>query len=1166
VRVVESRLRVAATDLANFLACRHLTRLDAAAAYGLVKPTLYHDVGAEALEQRGREHEARVLGSFAARGWRIENLAAGEGDRTEAAAATAAAMRDGIDVIYQGTLLVSDRLGLPDFLVRADLLGSSAAIGRPSYEVVDAKLARAAKARAVLQTTFYSALAAEVQGCEPEYMYLALGDEELHRFRVADYAAYTRQAGDLLSGFAAVRPSFPSADTYPEPVEHCAICRWRWSCQQRRRDDDDLSLIAGISTRQRKALKSVGITSRRAFAGLDLVPKLERVSQDSMAKAHAQARLQVAGEDSGRLLWDFTIPERTEDGQLAPNRGLTALPLPSDGDLFFDIEGARYYSEDSKEYGLQYLFGIVDTSELDQRGRPAYHGFWSFDRREEKLAFERLVDFIAERKRRHPGLHVYHYNHYEPTALDHLSELHETREDVIGRLMGRFATREEEVDNLLRGRVFVDLYRVVRQGVRASVESYSLKRIEGLYEFRREVELQDVNERMVRFDIALDDHTAAQDLESRRLIEGYNEDDCRSTLGLRGWLEERRDDLAASLGHEVVPRPTQPEVPEAGVDPDVEALREALLAGIPKDARSAEQEGRGLMADLLEWHRRDAKPGWWRFFHLHDLTDKDLVGEPDAIGGLGLEGPVGEVKRSWIVRYRFPPQEQPFRQGDQAVDPRTGKQWAVHAADDAAGTLDLRRGKDNDSPHPTSLIAPGAIDTSTHRARLRDLAAKVVAFGSGEWGRGPELDLLLRRRPRLGPDPTSLRERGELAVDAGRRLAVALIDCHLPIQGPPGTGKTYTGAKQISDLVGRGRRVGVTANSHAAIRNLLDEAAEQNELGRPLLIAQKPDSEGIFASRNATVYSHSSQVLNAIRTGEAEVVGATTWLWAREDFRDTVDVLIVDEASQMSLANVLAAAHAAPNLVLLGDPLQLGQPSSAAHPPGAGVSALGRVLGDATTMPDDRGLFLDRTRRMHPNVCAFTSEVFYEDRLQALDILVNQAVLGSGQLAGSGLRVVDVVHDGNDGSSPEEALVVAELVVELKNRDWRTATGEIEPIGLEGVLVVTPFNAQVHQIEEALRGRGITGARVGTVDKFQGQQAPVVVYSTASSSAEDAPRGMEFLYDLRRLNVATSRARCLAILVSSPELVRVYCRTPRQMVLANALCRFRELASAVATE
>lgn len=1159
MKIIDSGLRITATDVANFIACRHLTRLDLAVAHQMVSAPALHDVGAKALEERGLQHERQIFEGFRARGWTVENQRTNEQDRKRESEATAAAIRHGADVIYQGTLLVDDRLGLPDFLVRADLLGSPSGAG-PSYEVVDAKLARSAKARAVLQTTFYSELLGEVQNHRPDYMHLALGSQELLSLRVADYAAYARQVFRLFGECTSDGAVYPPTDTYPEPVEHCAICRWRIVCDKQRRNDDDLSLIAGITARQRKALKQSGIATRRGFAVLDEVPKFDRVSQQSMAKVHAHARLQVNGEDAKCLLWEFVEPERDNEGALAPNRGLTALPPSSPGDLFFDIEGARYYSEDGKEYGLQYLFGIVDTADHDNDGKPRYHAFWSFDRRGEKRAFEELVDFIVERRQRNPDLHVYHYNHYEPTALDHLAELHETREDVIGRLMGRFATREAEVDDLLRGRVFVDLYRVVRQGIRASVESYSIKRLEPLFGFERQVELQDVNERMVLFEIALDDDAAAADRDTQAVIQGYNEDDCRSTLGLRDWLEARRSDLEACLDEEI-PRPVPPQQEELHLDAEVETLRAALLADVPEQERTAEQEARALMADLLEWHRRDAKPGWWRFFHLHDLTDDELFGEPDAIAGLQLERVVGEVKRSHIVRYRFPPQEHPFGQGDTGCDPRTGKQWTIHQVDDAAGTLDLRRGKKNTSPHPTALVEPGPIKTESHRARLRDLASEVAAFGEADWGPGPELDLLLRRPPQVGTTSgASLRLPHEEGVDAGRRLALALIDSHLPIQGPPGSGKTYTAAKQVYDLVGAGRRVGVTANSHAVIRNLLDEVAKQNELGRPLRIAQKPDPEGVFVSPSATPYQDATQLLSAVKSGDADVIGGTTWLWTDEDFRDSIDVLVVDEASQMSLANVLAAAHAAPNLILLGDPQQLGQPSAAAHPPGSGISALERVLGDNVTMPEDRGLFIEHTRRMHPAVCAFTSEVFYDNRLASLKKLRNQTVLGDGPMSGTGLRVVDVLHDGNDNSAPEEAEVVAGLVAELHTKQWRNADRDIAVIGLAGILVVTPFNAQVHEIETALESRGIAGARVGTVDKFQGQQAPVVIYSMASSTAEDAPRGMEFLYDLRRLNVATSRARCLAILVSSPELVRVFCRTPRQIVLANALCRFREMA------
>jgi predicted RecB family nuclease len=295
MRTVDGQLRIAAGDVANFVACRHLTRLDLAVAHQLVRAPMVEDVGAKALEERGLEHERQVLEGFRARGWSVDDQrTGGQGWERDSADATAAAMRRRADVIYQGTLLVDDRLGLPDFLVRADLLGSPMGAD-PLYEVVDAKLARSAKARAVLQATFYSELVGAVQGHMPENMHLALGSQELLHLRVADYAAYTRQVRRLLGTLAEDDAQFPPADTYPEPVEHCAICRWRSTCQQQRRDDDDVSLVAGITARQRKALKQAGIATRRGFAALEEVPNLDRVNRQSMTKAHAQARLQVDG-------------------------------------------------------------------------------------------------------------------------------------------------------------------------------------------------------------------------------------------------------------------------------------------------------------------------------------------------------------------------------------------------------------------------------------------------------------------------------------------------------------------------------------------------------------------------------------------------------------------------------------------------------------------------------------------------------------------------------------------------------------------------------------------------------------------------------------------------------------------------------------------------------
>ena len=628
MKITEGRVRLAASDVANFLACRRLTQLDLLMARKELEPPRRYDIGFEDLVRRGEVHERVVLERFRADGHDVVDVSGEE----DGAGATAEAIQSGAGVIYQGTLAGGGPgtalFGRPDFLVRAELLPAPDGESRPGgvhYEVVDAKLARSAKARAVLQASFYSHLLAGVQKVEPRWMHLALGNGEFASFKVDDFAAYERQTRRLL---AAAIGGDPAAEVYPEPVEHCAICRWRELCADRRRNDDDLSLVAGMTTGQRRALKGAGISTRREFAGLAELPQVDRVSPDVLRSAQRQARLQVASENDGVIPYEILDPERDGDGGLVANRGLLALPEPADGDLFFDIEGARYYSEDGREFGLQYLFGVVDTAEVDEAGLPRYTQIWACDRPGEKRAFEELIDFITERRAARPGLHVYHYNHYEPTSVDHLTELHGTRQEAVGALMGRFATREDEVDDLFRLGVFTDLYRVVRQGVRAGVENYSIKRLEPLCGYDRRVDLAEATRSLIALEAALEDGTAAGAGDRQRVVAGYNEDDCRATLALRDWLEERRAELAERLGQEL-PRPAFAEKPGAAEDPETARIRSALLAGVSAEtsgaiawdvsAETSEGQARALLADLLDWHRREDKPAWWRYFYLRTL-------------------------------------------------------------------------------------------------------------------------------------------------------------------------------------------------------------------------------------------------------------------------------------------------------------------------------------------------------------------------------------------------------------------------------------------------------------------------------------------------------------------------------------------------------------------
>jgi uncharacterized protein len=1168
VKITDSQVRLSASDVANFLACQHLTRLDLLRARGELAPPRRFDVGFQDLIKRGEAHEREVLDRFRVQGRDVVEIS--EGPDATAASATMEAIRDGAELIYQGVLVAagaSDHqalFGRPDFLVRADLLPAPDGGPRPGgthYEVIDAKLARSAKARAVMQTSFYSHVLADLQGVNPRWMHLALGNGEFASLKVNDYAAYERQTRHLLSTVIASRPGEnPPSDPYPDPVEHCAICRWSEFCADRRRRDDDLSLIAGITYGQRRALKDAGITTRRGFAALDDLPDLSRVGRASLERAHLQAQLQVASEDEGHIEYEILEPDRDAAGAQIRNRGLLALPEPATGDLFFDIEGARYYSEDREEFGLQYLFGVVDTADTDEGGAPRYTSIWCFDRQGEKRAFEELIDFITERRERNPGLHVYHYNHYEPTSVDHLTELHETRQEAVGRLMGRFATREDEVDDLFRLGVFVDLYRVVRQGLRAGVESYSLKRLEPLCGYRRQVDLREATVNLIAFEAALEEGTASSDRGRQQVVAGYNQDDCRAALALRDWLERRRLELAGRLGQDL-PRPEFQAEARATEDPGVTRVRTALLADVPADPsrRTSGEQAQVLLADLLDWHRREAKPAWWRYFYVRTLSPDELIGEPDAIGGLTGGGVVDQVKRSIVRRFSFPPQEHRFTERDTAHDSITNKGWSICSLDDRNGVVDLKIGGNYSGPLPAALVEGAPIGARAQARRLLDLGRRVMRDGLS--GRDAATALLLRLRPDIGGVTTGpLRRPGETAKEAALRLAVALRDSYLPIQGPPGTGKTFSGADQILELISRGRRVGIIAPSHAVICNFIDEVLKHADAdGTTLRIGQRPDKDNAYLHPRAAQMDY-AQLVRALGDRQLDVAAGTAWMWAREQFQDSIDTLFVDEAGQLSLANVLAVAGAARNLVLLGDPQQLAQPSQAAHPPGAGASALEHILGDHATMPADAGLLLDRTWRMHPQLCEYTSEVFYDGKLTGVDGLSNQEILGEIPPHGSGLRIVEVHHQGNTNASPEEALVVARLVGELVGRAWCDKDGDQLVIGLDDILVVTPYNAQIREIEAALAGGRYAEPRVGTVDKFQGRQAPVVIYSMATSSADEAPRGLEFLYDPHRLNVATSRAKAMAIIVASPDVVRVFCRTTRQMVLVNALCRTWESA------
>jgi predicted RecB family nuclease len=1156
---LDGRTVYAATDLVGFLECEHLTALERSALVDLVERPVRDDPELAVLRDRGIEHEHRFLEWLQVQGHKVvDGRVAPDRPATERglraieadAARTADLMRQGADVIYQATLFNGTWLGYVDFLVRVE---EPSGLGSHAYEVFDTKLARRTKGGALLQMCVYSELVAAVQDRMPEWMHVALGGSghRVDSHRLADYAAYYRTVkGRFLTAVAADHPPVYPLPVVPDPVAHCGVCRWESHCGALRVAADHLSGVAGLRNDQAARLAAAGIGTMADLAALaDPLPEVEGLSEQALGNLRAQAALQVRSRGASAPEYEL-LP-------VQPNLGLAALPEPDQADLFFDIEGDPYAEED----GLEYLLGVWDPLE-DAAGRSAFASWWAHTRQEEKRAFEGFVDFVMERWHRHPGMHVYHYAAYERTR--------------IGLLSTRHATREREVDSMLRGGLFVDLYRVVRQSMRVGVASYSIKKLEPLYALQREIALRDAGSSIVRYEDYIRSVSAgAPDGSILQGIADYNRDDCRSTQELRDWLEARRTALATRDG---TPPPRPGPTEELEREPSARDLRLAdlvarLLATVPavpeRRSQDPEMQALWLLANLLEWHRREEKADWWAFFDRCGRSDAELEEDEEAIGQIRWVAEIGQPGRSVRHRYAFDP-GQPYhlREGDEPANPATAlPAGTIVALDPLRGTLELQWSRRTQRPHPTSLIPRAPFTADAQKAALERIGEWVAANGIAPPGRYQAIrEFLLRLAPRAGQEQgTALVQDGTPVAEAARSLGLRLDRTVLPIQGPPGAGKTYVGAEMILALVAAGRRVGITAFTHRALTNLLDavlqHAADHGQVVRAIRKlegGERPDPAWAY-----TAATSNQVVAEALATGSVHVAAGTSWLWSRPEMEGLVDTLFVDEAGQLSLATVVSVAGAAAGLVLLGDPQQLSQVKKGAHPEGVDLSALEFALDGAAVIRPERGIFLPETYRLHPDVNRFTSEIFYEDQLRSAEPTLRQDLEAPGRLTGTGVRWLPVPHAGNRNASHEEAAVVADLYRDLLDGSWTDQQGVRRRVDPGAILVASPYNAQVELLAETLEP--LAGARngrlrVGTVDKIQGQEAAAVIYSMATSSQDQLPRSMEFLYSLNRLNVATSRGRCLSVVVCSPQLLGVSAHTPFQMRLANALCRFVELA------
>ena len=1142
-----------ASDLCHFAECQYLTVLD---AQHLLTPMVKTPDAQEAelIQRKGYEHEARYLQKLRDQGLSIVNIhdhAKGNRARAEA---TLKAMREGHDIVYQATFLEGNLVGHADFLRRTPV---PSALGNYSYEVMDTKLSRTSKAKFLVQLVFYSRLLAGLQQRDPINMVVVLGDMKEAVYRYADYRHFVEHLLQRYTAF--LDDEAARKQVYPLPCQKCDQCHWRDRCKQKWEDDDHLCRVANITSGQILKLNGAGISTMAQLASLSTRKRIPKLQAATLNNLVMQASLQTEFKKTGVMRWQ---PKPVPAGE---KKGFGRLPLPDVGDLYFDMEGNPLIPG-----GLEYLFGVW----FREDGEEKFKGFWAHSRAEEKRAFEAFMDFVTAHLVRHPGAHVYHYAAYEETALKKLMSLH--------------ATRENQVDALLKNGKLVDLYKVVKEGMWVSEPKYSIKNIEHFYLPARAGDVQNAGASIVFYERWMEEGDAAL----LKKIEDYNRDDVISTCRLHEWLIANRASgllwCAPPQSKESKRKPAQAELSEPAdgmseAERRLASYRSQLMDPLPQDERTwtLEQQLSALVFYFLDFHRRTMKPVWWALFNRNEQDTESWIEDPECIGGLQVvshESIAKQGRSKARERYVCSFPEQDFKlkgPGSALLFPGMhGVNIFQFDREARQITIDV---KGDDAVALPAKFAVGAQDTVSNQKLVEALFRYADTFleqcstitemytPEGLRPRYAALtDFLLRRLPvvRGLKAGDALHQSGD-GVDRILDLALKLDSSVLTIQGPPGAGKTYTGSHLIVGLVKAGKTLGISSNSHKAIHNLLDGVVKVAQAQGVALAGVKkttdtnPDSEydgPLFANAS----SNAEALLTLAPLGSSpiavQIVAGTAWLFADAAADQAFDYLFVDEAGQVSVANLVAMGTSAKNIILLGDQMQLSQPVQGVHPGDSGLSSLDYLLRGQATIAPEAGVFLETTFRMCPDVCQFISEAVYDGRLlpdvrtRGQRLVLDKTAHAA--LAATGVQHVPVFHEGCSQRSDEEVRLVRELLESLLQQHYVDHTGNTHPMTLNDVLVVAPYNVQVNALKDALPEH----ARVGTVDKFQGQEAEVVIVSMTTSSQEDLPRFMDFLFSKNRLNVAISRARCLALFIANPKLMEIDCSTPEQMALVNTVC------------
>lgn len=1101
------------SDLITFMDSPFASAMDKSR---ILNPALNQDIDPEdalfkSLQNKGDKHEKLFIENMKLEGCDIVDINQSSAPKT--LEMTLAAMREGRNIIAGGYLSHGQFAGTSDILAKVP---GKSLLGNYHYEVWDIKLSKQIKPYFAIQLCCYVDILQHLQGIKSEFFTIILGNSKKKSLRVDHYFAYYQALKDKFLKFhnnSGLEENHPSKSS--------TFGRWSNLAKTILEKQDHLSQVANLSRSQIKKLEGAGILTMHELSSTRQkhIPQMSDVALD---RARKQSSLQIAskGLDIPKYI---ILPHHASD-----KKGLAMLPPHSDLDIFFDIEG---YPGD--EGGLEYLWG---NTYFDKNGNKQFKDFWAHNSIEEEHAFVEFINWVYDRWIQDKSMHIYHYANYEIAA--------------IRKLMGRYGVCEKKVNNLLRNNVFVDLYNIVRQGIMIGEPRYSIKNVEHIYREKRNTDVASGGDSIVVYENWRNnpDGTTWQTSEILKSIRDYNIDDCDSTQELTVWL--RKEQSSHNIDYLILKKDEEETL--ENVD-DIIQLREQLLAKSTNSDNTKDHEIYEILAWSLEFHKRENKPIWWKMYDRMGWLESEIYDDMECLAGLirtSREAFLPTVRsKNKVYEYQFDT-NQLFKgiAKNFYVLEEDNLRITCHGYDAIRGIISFQSKSElpnRISVIPDEYINPNPIPTaikSVSKGFLNDTLTNCAIK-----------DFLRKDRPRvknnisgdiIKPNSDFLQKIIEAVLN--------LDNSYLCIQGPPGTGKTYTAKHIIGKLLQQGKAVGVASNSHKAIINLLSGVAnyinEQN-IDAEIIKVGGDDKDAIFELNNV----RHIKSIKSLSPSQFLCVGGTAWSFSNNSVKEAFDYLFIDEAGQVSIANLIAMSQSCRNIILMGDQMQLGQPIQGSHPGKSSLSILDYLLDGKATIASDIGVFLPLTYRMHPDICNIISSQVYEGKLRSHKstnkhvIKINSDIIKQN----SGICYIPVKHDGNTQGSDEEVEVIKTITSDLLNTEyWQDAEGKKRYLGWQDILFVAPYNYQVTKLKTVLGDL----ARVGSIDKFQGQEAPVVILSMCSSNAEETPRGIDFLFSKNRLNVAISRAQSLAIIVGSPNLAVTSANNLKQMELINFYC------------